>query len=1302
VPIRRPIIESSASAQSGLSLSEERLVDETCDRFEAAWKSGRQPDIRRYLAEAPRAIRKQLFQELLPLELTYRYQRGDSSKPGDYESRFPEFRQIIAEVFNDGTDHPNHEDSKPVFAKWAESARRRNPSLFAPFQKELPDRAGDTPQQSSRTPTPVEEFRSEGAIANDLGAYDIEPAIQGRAARASCPIFGDYELLAQIGRGGMGVVYRARQISADRIVALKVIRDDLLDDLAAEKRREYLLRFQREARTAARVQHENVVTVYDVGEVDGKHYYSMRYIEGRNLADVLRDHPISCRKAALYMRSIGRAVHAIHLADIVHRDLKPRNILVDQADTPFVADFGLAKWRDASDAMTRLEIGLGTPCYMSPEQAQNPAQVDRAGDVYSLGAILYEALAGRPPFRADDPLETLRQVVCKDPVAPTRLNPSVDRDLELICLKCLQKEPRARYQSADQVAEELDHYLKREPLAYTRPVSVANRLFRWCRRNPVLAGVSSLAALGLLAAAVLLVVFEVHRTAARADLAKKNIENQQDSAYWALDWGVNLCERGEIDQGVLWLARALKVAPPEAAPLRECINANFCSWRQRLNTLDAILVHDGPVLAVAFSSDGRKILTGSPDTTACLWDARTGHVLGLPFQHGGAVRAVAFTADGEKILTGNWDGTAQVWDARMAKPIGSPLKHQRALYVVAFSPDGKHALTGSEDHTARLWNSVTGQAAGLPLSHDGSIVSVAFSPDGSKVLTGGLDRNPRVWNAEVGQPLLQLSGHEDFVISVAFSPSGKAMLTGSKDNTARLWDAATGKPLTPPLTHQGAVGAVAFSPDGAYVLTGSGDKTARLWSAVNGKPIGAPVLHQGEVCCVAFSPDSQRFLTASKDGSVRLWWCDSQIPIGSPLHHQGPVPLAAFSPDGRRIITGNADGTARLWNVAPTDSLKATLHHTGAVYAVAFSPDGKILLTASFDLSAGLWDAATGKPLGRPLQHHERVCTAAFSPDGRSVVTGSYDKTAQLWNVGTGEPLAAPMRHDSRIYAVAFSPDSRTILTGSDDKTARLWDAATSQPRCGPLLHQGEVFAVAFSPDGKKVLTGSGDNTAQIWDSATGEPLGPALAHIGPITDVAFSPSGKLAITASMDRTARIWDVASGSPIGQSLAHTDRVYKVRFSPDGRLVLTTSADRTAQLWDVGTGNAAGPPLEHGDHVYAGAFSPDGKLVATASADGSARCWHVATGKPVGPRFIHRYGVHRVAWSPDGNSVLTGGLDNTARLWQCPVLPQVENEWISVWSQVATGMELQQTGAARELGPRRWSEQRAYLQQLGGLP
>jgi len=590
--------------------------------------------------------------------------------------------------------------------------------------------------------------------------------------------------------------------------------------------------------------------------------------------------------------------------------------------------------------------------------------------------------------------------------------------------------------------------------------------------------------------------------------------------------------------------------------------------------------HSGPVNSVVFSPDEKFLLTGGSDHTARLWDARTGEEL-LAFRGhepvvnstGGTigVTSVAFAPDGQRVLTGSGDSTARLWDAQTGKELLALKGHPSDVTSVKFSPDGKQLLTGSGDQTARLWDAQTGQELLALKGHTDSVTSVAFSPDGKQFLTGSGDQTARLWDAQTGKELLALKGHNDWLNSVAFAPDGKRVLTGGNDRSARLWDAQTGKELLALKGHTSEVTSVAFAPDSKRVLTGSRDNTARLWDAQTGKELLALKGHKEPLEAVAFAPDGKRVLTGSWDKTARLWDAQTgQELLALKGHNTSDVGSVAFAPDGKQLLTGSGDQTARLWDAQTGKELLTLKGHTGRLTSVAFAPDGKRILTGSWDNTARLWDAQTGQELFTLKGHAGRLTSVAFAPDGKRVLTGSCDHTARLWDTQTGKELLALKGHTWFVNSVAFAPDGKRVLTGSYDKTARLWDARTGKELLTFRGHRAWVTAVAFAPDGKHVLTGTWDEAARLWDAQTGQEL---LTFKGPanlVSAVVFSRDGQRLLTGSDDGTARLWDAETGKELLALKGHTFIVSSVAFAPDGKQILTGSFDNTARLWDATTG------------------------------------------------------------------------------------------------------------------------------------
>ncbi|KAH6712682.1 putative WD-repeat protein [Leptodontidium sp. MPI-SDFR-AT-0119] len=489
-------------------------------------------------------------------------------------------------------------------------------------------------------------------------------------------------------------------------------------------------------------------------------------------------------------------------------------------------------------------------------------------------------------------------------------------------------------------------------------------------------------------------------------------------------------------------------------------------WNAALQTLEG---HTDPVTSIAFSPDGKQVVSGSGDETMRLWDAATGAALQTLEGHTNWVRSVTFSPDGSQLVSGSDDKTVRLWDATTGAALQTLKGHTGWVRSVAFSPDGKQVVSGSNDRTVRLWDAATGAALQTLRGYTDSVTSVAFSPDGKQVVSGSNDETVRLWDATTGAALQTFKGHTDSVTSVAFSPNGKQVVSGSNDETVRLWDTTTETALQTLEGHTDWVKSVAFSPDGKQVVSGSNDRTVRLWDAATGAAL--------------------------------------QILEG----HTDSVTSVAFSPDGKQVVSGSDDKTVRLWDTTTETALQMLEGHTDWVTSVAFSPDGKRIVSGSYDRTVRLWDAATGAALQTLEGHTDSVTSVAFSPDGKQVVSGSDDKMVRLWDAATGAALQTLEGHTNWVTSVAFLLDGKQVVSGSGDKTVRLWDAATGQPLLPALKgHTGPVASVAFSPDGKQIVSGSWDSTVRRWDTATGQPLLPALeGHTNRVNSVAFSPDGK-------------------------------------------------------------------------------------------------------------------------------------------------------------------------------------------------
>jgi hypothetical protein len=529
------------------------------------------------------------------------------------------------------------------------------------------------------------------------------------------------------------------------------------------------------------LQHAHIVQIHDVGTQEGRPYCALQFVDGVSLDKRLGGTPQPARLAAQLVETLARAMHAAHQRNIIHRDLKPGNVLLGGGrDTPLegctakITDFGLAKRLDVALGQTQTGAVPGTPGYMPPEQAlgQNKA-VGPLADVYGLGAVLYEMLTGWPPFQDENVLDTLQQVVARDPVPPRTLQPNVPSDAQTICLKCLQKEPAKRYRSAEALADDLRRFQAGEPIQ-ARPAGRTERLWRWCRRRPAHAAATGLAALlvALVVVGPAIFAISVRREEAKTQAALR--ESQRQSAALELNHALDLAKEGAVGTAMHRFVRSLELAElalPDSDTLCRTIRLNLNAWRPWVSPVRAILPKQPETTCVAFSGDGTTIATASTDRTIHLWHAATGRPRTEPLRrHQHKVLAMAFSPDGTTLVTGDDKGRGWLWDVVTGQHrFEQPLRHEARVAAVAFSPDGKAVVTGSYDGTARLWDVGTGhELPGSPLPHPAAVTAVAVSPNGTKVLTGCEDNRARLWSATTREPVEPPFVHLREITAVAF------------------------------------------------------------------------------------------------------------------------------------------------------------------------------------------------------------------------------------------------------------------------------------------------------------------------------------------------------------------------------------------------------------------------------------------------------------------------------------------------------------------------------------------------------
>jgi WD40 repeat protein len=1041
---------------------------------------------------------------------------------------------------------------------------------------------------------------------------DSEPAPPG-AEPPGLRSLGELELLEEIARGGMGVVFKARHRGLNRLVAVKMI---LAGQLASAAE---VQRFRAEAENTAQLDHPHIVPIYEVGEQDGLSYFAMKLVEGGNLACHLASFLDQPRRAAELLATVAEAVHHAHQRGILHRDLKPANILLDAEGRPHVTDFGLAR-AVTRPGMTQSGAILGTPSYMSPEQAAGGAQpLTTATDVFALGAILYELLAGRPPFQADSPLETLLQVVQNEPVAPSRRRAGVPRDLEIICLKCLAKEPAQRYASALALAEELRRWLRGEPLQ-ARPVGAWERWRSWSRRRPAAAALVAVVALVTLvgfpcvawlwwrAEGALQAEAAQRRRTQEAliqaeDAQKAESEEKRRVISNAYFHSIALAHRE-------WLAnnieRAEEILDECPAPLRH--------WEwvylKRLCHADLLTIRSETpwdVTGLAFSPDGKRLATTHQDWTLVLWDAVTGQRLQTlrgykrpgvdPIQGGFQFACAAFSPDGKCLAMANSEDRVTVWDAATGKELRTLAGHRGIVVSIAFSPDGQRLVSGGHDKTVRVWEVATGKEIRTLNVHNAAVFGVTYAPDGSRLASGGYDGTVKVWDARTGDLVRTYRVEQNVACGVAFSPDGKRLgaASWSRPTTIKVWDTATGKEVFTLRRDGLANGQLAFSPDGRRLVAGCNDSSVKVWDAASGQLVRTLRGHTGAICAGAFSPDGWRFASAA-NSLPDVWrrrvvelkvWDVTADPEGQTLFRlPNFVTGVAVSPDGKRVAAcsgltigpvamGPSQGRAQItvWDARSGEEIVRLRGQSDTFHSLAYSPDDQRLACADEDGSVQVWDLSTRREVGRLRGHTGPVSGVAYSPDGRYLGSAGQDGVVKIWQVATGAEVLRLRYGHPLACTLAFSPDGRrlataTILRGVGN-AMKVWDLGTGREL---WTVRDASSGIAFSPDGKLLAAVYQGRFVGVWDATTGRHVHTLRGHAKELLSVAFSSDGRRIGSAGGDNTSdggevAVWDAQSGQEI-LTLAGRGRLYSgIAFSPDDQFLVAGSTDGAVRVWDA---------------------------------------------------------------------------------------------------------------------------------------
>jgi WD40 repeat protein/serine/threonine protein kinase len=902
--------------------------------------------------------------------------------------------------------------------------------------------------------------------------------------------------------------------------------------------------------------------------------------------------PAFFRSAAQLGIQAARALEHSHSLGVVHRDIKPTNLLVDARGNLWITDFGLAHVHNETKLTLTGDI-VGTLRYMSPEQAlAQRVDVDQRTDLYSLGATLYELLTLEPTFAGNDRRELLRQIAFEEPRRPRQINKTIPVELETIVLKALEKNPAERYATAKEMADDLERFLKDEPIRARRPTLIL-RARKWARRHRHVVASALVATAAVVAIAIAALAISLGNISAALTAKSAALDREKEIAYLQR---TALAGR-ELVFGNVGHAEKLLDDCPE--------HLRGWEWhflkRQRYGN-PAPLQHPATVSRVACSQDGRQIASMCMDGTFLIWDAQTGRVLHTmerqtALVHGALCRGMDYSPDNRYLAVGRHDGEIRVWEAASGKSLYSLKGHKGSAWQVAFSPDSRTLASCSSDRTVRLWDMASGKLIHTFSDHPAAVKGVAFRPDGRSVVAACDDGTVKVWDSDTEQATFSFQGKVlTYPFWAWFSPDARRLAWSCMDGVIKVWDTTTGELQIDQQSNTHQCRAVSFSPDGKRIALAGFDGTLRLLDASSGKEMLTIFAHPSLVADATFNHDGTKLVSASYDHTVRIWDAKPLPDNYEPPHcvtlrgHTQLVSGVAFSPDGRWLASCSWDSTVKLWETNPAGTrgefaLRYTLRgHTANVSSVAFSSDKRTLASGSWDKTVRLWglEAPVGDSLTElhAIQCAQRVVAIALSPDGRRLAIGQTNGFA-LYDPTTPSKALAFQPSPAPVPALAFGPDSRRVISsGASDPTIAIWDMVAEKPFLNEIRHNSNPNAsVAVSPDGQLVASPGRDQAAGEpmvkiwevdWDSNTYKERHILKGHAGYVWKVTFSPDGRYLASGSWDSTVKIWNVKSGEEVRTLRGHAGIIHGLAFSPDGRRLAAASGNPRhgeVRIWDA---------------------------------------------------------------------------------------------------------------------------------------
>ncbi|MBI2825239.1 MAG: protein kinase [Planctomycetia bacterium] len=991
--------------------------------------------------------------------------------------------------------------------------------------------------------------------------------------------FGRFEIRRALGHGGFGVVFLAFDPRLHREAALKVPRPEILVSPPLRQR------FLREAQAAAVLDHPNIVPIYETGEIGPVGYILSAFCKGPTLAswfDEQRMH-VGVRTAVEIVVQLAAAVQHAHSRGILHRDIKPANVLLEPAaeqhsgNLPFVprlSDFGLAKRLDESTEDTRAGMILGTPQYMAPEQAAGEyREVGVETDVYGLGVILHELLTGQPPFVGRTDSETLHMIQARE-LSPSALRARrVPRDLETICLKCLEKNPSGRYQSARELADDLRRFLAGEAVS-ARAIGSGERFVRWCRRRPVVAALAMGLVLAIAAgsgtAAWQWRRAERNYTEARALLYSANMK-LADAA-----WGQGNIRA--VDQLLEPFAHDLP-GPHELRGWEWYFLRRVCQQDPKTE------YGSGQVQCLAQSPDGKTILVGTKEDEVWAYDVATGKKmwtlpgLSIPWapskngqrmtysgpQQRLSIRYVvcaAFDTACERLGAVDGSGLIAIWQLHPQPRVVCEAYLGGLTTAAAFDQTLSRAALARPDGSIHLWDANEQRDVGSLKGHTAKVISVAFSTDEASLLSGGEDGTVRLWNV-AHQHEIQRMEHprKQNIRATAMSGDGQLLAASADDNSVVIWRRDSPQPIADLRGHVNYIDTLAFSESGSYLATGSEDRTIRIWEMPTGKLLRVLRGHVEPVSQVITLRGSNELISGGADGSVKTWNPGAED-FAEPSPRLLTNPIALFSADGKRVVCQFPYGRTTLFALPDWKSL-LSLGGTSERTALAYDSVRDRIATSDPYGGISLCDA---KNVGQRTYFGRagNVESLALSRNGKWLASGD-DQTAKVWDIATAKLLHDFGPQPRRVHSVAFSPDS-TQLAWSTDNLIKIGDPSTGRLLRTQHGHSERVYNVSYSPTGDRLASGDRFGTIIVWSASTGEEIQRLLGHTDRAYTCCFSPDGHRLVSCSRDGTIRWWDLSASRELLAIKGDWGPLEWVTLSPDGWTLLAIEQSGALRTWD----------------------------------------------------------------------------------------------------------------------------------------